>query len=169
MAESRLRQFFATLTAMGLVVLLLLLVGNAGTSHSSIITPYDSLSRASCALIAPCHQRAIGKILGSPDFLPGAVTLADSISKHAPTVDKVLIMPNDRSSHGFTSDHIQLLERVGFTLKPFDDLPLPMSADGKDDKLVNPRYYDMLMKLRAWGLVEYSSIAFLDNDVLFGW
>ena len=114
-----------------------------------MMNPYNSLSRASCALTSSCHKRAIGTLLTDPGFLPGAVTLAYSISKHAPTVDKIVIMPSDWSSRGFTSDHIQILERVGFTLKLFDDLILPISEDGKDEKLMNPRYRDVLLKLQA--------------------
>jgi hypothetical protein len=151
----------------GIVVLLLLLSHSAGPDTG--ISQYNPINRASCAFAgSSCHKRrAISTILTGPSFLPGVVTLAYSISKHASTtVDKVIILPSDWSSHGFTADHIQTLERVGFTLKLFDDLPLPMSADGKDGLLMDSRYAEVLLKLRAWSLTEYSAIAMLDADML---
>jgi len=163
---SRLQLLFANkrsrLVAIAVVVIITALFL---LNSTSAVTQFNPMTQGSCALTASCKKRAISTILTGPSFLPGIVTLSYSISKHAPNVDKLIIVPNAWSDHHITSDHLQMLQRTGYQIKFFDDLPLPISEDQHDSPM-SSRFADLLLKLHGWSLIEYSSMALLDADIL---
>lgn len=82
----------------------------------------------------------------------------DPETKAAPEIDVVIMV-----GPGVSEGHRERLRRDGAIVKPVEHV------HGKDDEWIVPktsRWADVMDKLRAWELVEYSKVIVLDGDIL---
>lgn len=97
----------------------------------------------------------VSMICGGDGYLPGLETLGRSIVETGSTVPRVAMVTRD-----VTAAARGRLDAQGWRIREVESIGNP----GAD--LLMPRFANVFTKLRAWELVEYDKLVFLDADTV---
>ena len=114
------------------------------------------------ASVGKSPKRAWVTLVTHSSYLPGVITLAYSLSKHATAYPLlVLVTPSlpesCRRALDLESTHNSLL-----TVHPIEPLELP---EGRKMTVIAKRFEDTWTKLRAFELTSYDTCVFIDADI----
>jgi glycogenin glucosyltransferase len=97
----------------------------------------------------------VSMICGGDDYLPGIETLGRSLVETGTSVPRVAMVTHDVSSAARAR-----LEGSGWSVREVESIGNPRA-----DRLM-PRFANVFTKLRAWSLVEFDKLVFLDADTV---
>ncbi len=98
----------------------------------------------------------VSMICGDGSYLPGLEALGASLDASGASAPKVVMVTPEVPRHV-----LQTLEGQAWQIRPVERLDAPIKGDP-----LFPRFRNTLTKLRAWELVEYDKLVFLDADTI---
>jgi lipopolysaccharide biosynthesis glycosyltransferase len=96
-------------------------------------------------------------LLSGDGYLPGVETLGRSLVETGTSVPRVVMVTDD-----VPASARQTLASQGWVVRDIASIPNPVATSSQ----LYSRYQNVFTKLRAWELVEYDKVVFLDADTV---
>ncbi|KAL6713135.1 hypothetical protein ACLMJK_009256 [Lecanora helva] len=107
-------------------------------------------------------KRAWVTLLTRPSYLPGVITLAQSLKTHGTRFPLIVLVTPSLPAPSLRALEIESTHNLLLTVHPIEPLLLP---NNQKTTLIASRFEDTWTKLRAFELTSHSACVFLDADI----